>query len=1226
MFRTFGSRQPRKALTLCKVNFLLVCFILVLQSGAFAAQQDGDERISSQTVLAAAATGPRSSPFDPPETDSFVTDDSPGLDTGCTFDDDPEHPLTVDVMIDRSVGPVDANGYLIDPAPLVAKGIIPSTVDILMPAYDIDVNGSPPPEQDEVAFNGENIGLLTGDNNVWKLNTFSVPISKIKFPAPPAPGMNPVPQANRIVITVDTLSNGRWCAAIDWVALIIPIEPKLSLTLKPVAGASNQIRKNSGSDTIDVIYQQTANADCNITEDIGPINEYPFSGPSESGWFGWFSGEAKVRTEIAPCPVGSLPPSPEVELKWSVNGTSLQGTETWSGLEGEATITMPGLVGAYEVTFEYTVDDETLPPVTRKLFVTKRTPLAQVNPPRLSWYELATSWASGLSDKSDILANLLGGLYGYGNANWRYGYYFGVVPKCGWTDLAADPITCDYADCYVFSDVFENMAATLGVGGLSDISVFGANARGFVTTGSPSLDPAFAGNARPFTSPTYDRYRFSSHSLRKVGFFAPDYYDATFNGIYSSDNAFIAWNFDGALEFDADGIFDSTDEGAKVYPIPGVDAYDSWGANKYKVPASGSGSSLLATTLVNAAVMSPDVGIPGTATYTPVDSNSDGIYDTLLAVVDIDIVTPGTYLVRGTLTKNGEVVANQPSFEVAMPTQTVIQANQAGQFTATLQFSGEQIYQSGEDGPYDLEVLAFAAGGVPAAETLTTPAYDHTQFGERGSRILSASDSPSDTDSDGRYDYLVVDVEVNVLAAGTYMLQGTLLKNGGTIVNSSDTVMVGAGTQTLSLSFPGVSIFRSGEDGPYEGVIALFNASGERQDDFEFLTQAYDHTQFEGILDLTGTFTDQGIDTNGNGLYDLLRVDFGVDVRAAGTFLVTAVLRNLVDPSAVYSDMLMNLSAGPQTMTVNFSGPEINSQGIDGPYVVEVSLRDPSSYEQLDRVALGQQTAAYSHLDFDPLGGTSGPIKLTGNSTDEGIDNNGNGLFDLLKVSVEVELANADNYVWSARLVDSAGTEIGFFAGSGSLNAGFANIDFLFNGESIGASGKNGPYSVKGLLMFGYGGANLVATDVAETTAYLASEFEGFVANQPPDCSEAKPSANFLWPPNHRFVPVEILGITDPDGDMVTITVDSIFQDEAVDAKGSDNTAPDGRGLGTSSAEVRAERVGGGNGRVYHIGFSVDDGKGGMCSSEVTVGVPHDQGQGAVPVDEGTLFDSTIMP
>lgn len=185
-------------------------------------------------------------------------------------------------------------------------------------------------------------------------------------------------------------------------------------------------------------------------------------------------------------------------------------------------------------------------------------------------------------------------------------------------------------------------------------------------------------------------------------------------------------------------------------------------------------------------------------------------------------------------------------------------------------------------------------------------------------------------------------------------------------------------------------------------------------------------------------------------------------------------------------------------MTINFSGPEINSQGIDGPYVIEVSLRDPNTHEELDRVALSQSTAAYSHMDFDPLGGPS-LIKLTGHSTDQGIDNNGNGLYDLLKVSVEVNLTNTGSYVWSARLADIQGTEIGFDSRNGFLNAGTRTIDFYFNGRSIGQNGIAGPYYVNGLLMSGPAGANLVSSEVTRTQAYNAEAFEGFVVPQKGD-------------------------------------------------------------------------------------------------------------------------------
>jgi hypothetical protein len=138
-----------------------------------------------------------------------------------------------------------------------------------------------------------------------------------------------------------------------------------------------------------------------------------------------------------------------------------------------------------------------------------------------------------------------------------------------------------------------------------------------------------------------------------------------------------------------------------------------------------------------------------------------------------------------------------------------------------------------------------------------------------------------------------------------------------------------------------------------------------------------------------------------------------------------------------------------------------------------------------------------------------------------------------------------------------------------------------------------------------------------------------FTPNQPPDCSEAAPSLATLWPPNHRFVGIGVLGVTDPDGDPVTIMVDSIFQDEPVDTLGDGSFTPDGQGAGTDTASVRAERAGTpevpGDGRVYHISFTADDGRGGSCSGEVLVGVPHDRGQGSTPVDGGALYDSTAI-
>ena len=129
--------------------------------------------------------------------------------------------------------------------------------------------------------------------------------------------------------------------------------------------------------------------------------------------------------------------------------------------------------------------------------------------------------------------------------------------------------------------------------------------------------------------------------------------------------------------------------------------------------------------------------------------------------------------------------------------------------------------------------------------------------------------------------------------------------------------------------------------------------------------------------------------------------------------------------------------------------------------------------------------------------------------------------------------------------------------------------------------------------------------------------------NTPPDCSAALPSTASLWPPNHQLITVRIDGVTDADEDPITIRVDSITQDEPVNDLGDGNFAPDGFGVGDSLAQLRAERSGPGNGRVYEIRFTAEDNNGGSCSGKVQIGVPHDQRKGSEAINDGQHYDST---
>jgi CSLREA domain-containing protein len=127
---------------------------------------------------------------------------------------------------------------------------------------------------------------------------------------------------------------------------------------------------------------------------------------------------------------------------------------------------------------------------------------------------------------------------------------------------------------------------------------------------------------------------------------------------------------------------------------------------------------------------------------------------------------------------------------------------------------------------------------------------------------------------------------------------------------------------------------------------------------------------------------------------------------------------------------------------------------------------------------------------------------------------------------------------------------------------------------------------------------------------------------RPPNCNSAVANPISLWPPNGKYFPVGVRGVTDPDQDPVTIIFTGIWQDEPVSGNGPDGLiSPD-----HTSAQVRAKRAGNGDGRVYHLFFTASDAGGLTCTGEVRTTISHDQGNNGDLVDQGPLYDSTRVP
>ncbi len=159
------------------------------------------------------------------------------------------------------------------------------------------------------------------------------------------------------------------------------------------------------------------------------------------------------------------------------------------------------------------------------------------------------------------------------------------------------------------------------------------------------------------------------------------------------------------------------------------------------------------------------------------------------------------------------------------------------------------------------------------------------------------------------------------------------------------------------------------------------------------------------------------------------------------------------------------------------------------------------------------------------------------------------------------------------------------------------------------AANYNGPDAVVFRVNDGYSDSNLATVAMTVTPV-----------NDPPRCDAATIAGSQIWPPNHELIPLQIQGLSDVDGDAVTVQATAVRQDEPLNAAADGNTAIDAI---LFPLQVRSESSGQGDGRVYHISFRGMDGQGGICTGVVRVCVPHDQSPPVDCVDGGPLFDST---
>jgi hypothetical protein len=117
------------------------------------------------------------------------------------------------------------------------------------------------------------------------------------------------------------------------------------------------------------------------------------------------------------------------------------------------------------------------------------------------------------------------------------------------------------------------------------------------------------------------------------------------------------------------------------------------------------------------------------------------------------------------------------------------------------------------------------------------------------------------------------------------------------------------------------------------------------------------------------------------------------------------------------------------------------------------------------------------------------------------------------------------------------------------------------------------------------------------------------VDTTPPTISSVSATPARLWPPNHKMrhvsVAVVVSDVCDPDP---LCRIVGVASDEPIDGAGDGHTSPDWTVTGDLTLDLRSERAGPGDGRIYTITVDCSDDFDNTSTATTAVIVPHDVG------------------
>ena len=317
------------------------------------------------------------------------------------------------------------------------------------------------------------------------------------------------------------------------------------------------------------------------------------------------------------------------------------------------------------------------------------------------------------------------------------------------------------------------------------------------------------------------------------------------------------------------------------------------------------------------------------------DRDGNGLNDTLVFELTINGLKGEYVIVISLLDKNG-ILTNETRINLT-----------SGIFKVNLTLAS--IFLTKEQFNYSIKIYNSSYSLKYRKDNILTQSYNSFEEGFSLVSVSGFQDSKS----------LKINATVNSSINGSFDAIAFLSYNNS-VIYAEENVLLTDTLQDIIFNFNNETVKKT----HYSGNFALKSISiGKKNFKFDYNTSSYDYRDFSESSYISG-FSDEGIDENGNGKFEKLEIESGVQVLEEGDYTLQIGIYGLFENLLELKNTSSSLDIGQRTIPFIVNGSRIYSKKLDGPYIVKFA----KLYNKgilLDQLNDYYTTKYYTFDDFD---------------------------------------------------------------------------------------------------------------------------------------------------------------------------------------------------------------------------------------------------------------------